>query len=273
MKYCFVAEKYKDAVAALGLERPEDWMRYSVQNIISDRTTETSRIIPPAPLPPSFAKIYRYPCWDDRFRILFRGGLLGRSRAKIEFDNLRRLNARGLSPQVVAYGQERKIGTQRVSLLVIEEVPDAVSLDKFIVGPLRPLPADARREFIDTLAAFTKEMNDGGFVNGEYHWRNILVQKMESSFRFQVIDPSGSRRRYRMLYPFFDLATLDVCGPYFFTRTERLRFFKRYAESSNARLSPQQKSRLGKILRLRDKIARKELKRYRKIIPDNPASK
>lgn len=51
MKYCFVAENYKEAIKALGLKTPDDWMRFAVQDFVVDRTTETRRLNPPAPLP------------------------------------------------------------------------------------------------------------------------------------------------------------------------------------------------------------------------------
>lgn len=266
MKYCFVADDYKQTIDALGLKEPGDWMRYAVQSIVDDRTTETRRLKLPAPNSGCYAKIYRYPRWDDRLRILFRGGLFGRSRAKVEFDNLCLLHARGLSPRVAAYGQERKWGMQRLSFLVIEEVCDAIPLDKFIVGPFQSCNRDGRKAFVRLLADFTRKMNAGGFVNGEYHWRNILVCKTDKGYDFKIIDPSSSRRRYRLLYPFFDLATLDVAAPFFFSRSERLRFFKHYIGRSEVRLAQGDKQLLGKIDALRRKITQKELNRYRHIL-------
>lgn len=267
MKYGLIADEYKEAVSALGLNRPEDWMRHSVQDIVVDRTSETRRLNPPPPLPGCYAKIYRYPRRDDRLRILFRGGLLGRSRAKVECANLVKLHARGLAPQVVAYGQERCGGLLKTSLLIVKEVPDALPLDRFAAEHLRSFTKELRSGFIRALAAFTREMNAGGFINSEYHWRNILVCRTAGQIFFQVIDPSGSRRRYRLLHPFFDLATLDVCAPFFFTRTERLRFFKLYQEGPHRPLTKKQKRQLKQILTLRQRICKQELKRYHKILP------
>ena len=267
MKYCFIADEYKQAIAALALKEPEDWMAYSVQGIVVDRTTETRRLKPPAPLPGCYAKIYRYPRWDDRLRITFRGGLLGRSRASVEYHNLRVLHARGLAPRVVAFGQQRIAGLLQSSLLISEEVPDARSLDQYIAGPFQTLTPQARRDVIDRLAAFTRQMNAGGFINSEYHWRNILVINQCDGVAFQLIDPSSSRRRYRLFYPFFDVATLDVCAPFFFTRTERLRFFKQYLDRMGRPLTKRHKKWLQQIAVLRSRISQKELKRYRAILP------
>jgi len=269
MKYCFVAEEFKEAVATLGLDTPARWMSYSVQEVAKDRTTETCRLRLPTPWPGAYAKIYKYPLWKDRLRILFRGGLLGRSRAKVEFDNLRLLNTRGLSPQVIAYGRQRRFGILEVSLLVVEEVAGAVAMDAFAADGLRRLTRQQRRDFIETLAAFTRAMNAGGFINTEYHWRNILVCQTGNRFSFQVIDLSSSRPWYRFSMPFFDLATLDVCAGHFFTRPERLRFFKLYFGCEGTPLTARQKKQAARIAALRDTISQKEMKRYRHIL-DRP---
>lgn len=267
MRYTYIADEYKNTIEELRLDTPDQWMAYSVQVAAKDRTTETRRLGLPTPLSGVFAKIYRYPRWNDRLRILFRGGLVGRSRAKVEFDNLRLLHRRGLAPQVIAYGKERYKGLLSVSLLAIKEAVDTIALDTFAAGDLKLLTRRQRNDFIRTLAHFTKTMNIGGFINTEYHWRNILVRKNETDFCFQVIDPSSSRWWFRLFYPSFDLATLDVCAPYFFTRTERLRFLKHYWDSEGFPLNAKQKAQIKKIAGLRCVVAEKELKRYRSILP------
>jgi hypothetical protein len=106
MKYCYIADEYKDAIETLQLRGPDDWMRHAVQVAAQDRTTETRRLKPPAPLPGCYAKIYRYPRWDDRLQIIFRGGLsdaAGREQSL----TIRHLSRYGLAPRVVAYGKQR----------------------------------------------------------------------------------------------------------------------------------------------------------------------
>ena len=269
MKYYFIAPEYRETITTLKLDHPKNWMNFSVQDIVMDRTSETRRLAPPSPLPGCYAKIYRYPRRDDRLRILLRGGLLGRSRGKVEHDNLQRLHAKGLAPRIIAFGQERSGGLLSASLLVVEEVVGALPMDTFIFQKLPSMSKSQRKIFIKTLAIFTRKMNQNRFVNSEYHWRNILVRQTDDTFSIQVIDPSSSRRRYGLIYPFFDLVTLDVCAPFFFTRTERLRFFKLYENSSDSPLTVPQKKKLRKIITLRKTVAKKELKRHKKILPDD----
>jgi len=265
MKYHSIAPDCRASVAQHKLHASKDWMQFAVQNIVVDRTSETRRLQPPAPIPECYAKIYRHPLLKDRLRILLRGGLLGRSRAATEFKNLRRLHARGLAPRVLAFGNRRRFGLLHESLLVVEAVQNAVPLDSFISGPFAGFSRKQRIVFLSALAGFTRRMNAGRFVNSEYHWRNILVQNDGTTCRLQVIDPSASRWRCRLFCPLFDLATLDVCAPFFFSQTERLRFFKYYTGTENQPLTVQQKRQLRRLLALRRRIAKKELKRYRAI--------
>jgi hypothetical protein len=270
MKYTFIAEEYKEQIARLGLDSVQRWIDLSGRLISTGRTTKLYRLNPPAgSLPTCCAKVYFYPQWDDRIRILCRGGLIGTSRAETEFRNLQTLHRRGLAPRVIACGHQRLWGLLYTSLLVTEEVRQAVSLDRFVADSLSALTQGQRRRFLTALAEFTRRMNAGRFVNGQYHWRNILVRAQDDQFIFQVIDPSSSRLRYRLMYPLYDLATLDVCAPYFFTRSERLAFFKSYQNTANRPLTRRQKKQLFKIAALREKIAKKEMKRYQFILPTN----
>ena len=267
MKYCYIAEEYKDAIVSLELNQPNRWVEYSVRHLGGTRTASVYRLEPPAPLPCCYAKIYCYPEKRDRRRIFFRGGFIGTSRAGVELANLRHLNKQGLAPRVIACGHQRVWGMLSASLLVTEEVRGAVTMDRFVAGSLAGLTIPERRHFLCRLAEFTRTMNTGRYVNGQYHWRNILVCRRDNEITFQVIDPSSSRWWYRLVCPLYDLATLDVCAPHFFTRSERLRFFKRHQHTTGRPLTARQKKQLRKIALLRDEIAKKEMVRYHFILP------
>lgn len=272
MRYVYIDPEFRSAVEAMGLRDSADWMRYGVETVAFDRTTETRRLAMPAPLPPAYGKIYRYPLPRDRYRILMRGGLLGRSRARVECDNLRLLHSRGLAPRVIAHGRRCRRLVLQESLLVVEAVPGSSPLDSWIPARIPALGAPCRRRFVEDLADFTRAMNADGFVNSEFHWRNILVGEQSGAFRFQAIDPSGSRPAYRFLRPTFDIASLDVAAPWFFSRSERLRFFKRVLGLPGERLSGSSRRLLRKTLALRDRIARKEMKRCLPFLPSPPGS-
>lgn len=270
--YIYQNPTYQQAIQQLGLKRISDWLAYPHQQILSHRTGCLWRIEMPCPLPHCYLKYYFYPTISDRLKIAFRGGLLGRCRARVEFDNLMRLNQQSLAPQVVAFGIRRRWGFLTQAILVVQEVADVEPLDDFAAHKLKQLNRQQRRCFIERLAAFTQAMNREGFINGQFFWRNILVSyQPPTGFGFQVIDPSSSRRWARWFAPYYDLACLDIAAPYFFSRTERLFFLGRYLGiiDEGKVLIKKHKSLIKKILNLEKRLAPREQKRLKKILNPN----
>lgn len=214
LKYYFIDNKFRGFLSERQFTDSQDWLQFAIRTAAESRTSKTQLLELPEALPKCYAKTYRYPRWRDRLRICWRGGWLGKSRAQVEFDNLRRLQKRNLAPKVAIFAQKRHFGFLTESLLLVEEVVNAVPFDAFVAQQLRQLSLKRRRHLIDSLALFSKKMNADGFLNTEFHWRNLLIVASEKDFVFQVIDPSAHRRRYQWLYPFFDLATMDIAAPF-----------------------------------------------------------
>ena len=212
-------------------------------------------------------KCYQYPTWRDQCNIFLRGGFFGKSRGRKEFENLLLLHHRGLSPCPIAFAERRRFGFLQASLLIVAEAADSVPFDEFAATFLPSLSAEARKSLLISLALFTRQMNLGGFLNTEFHWRNILVRASDGQFHFQVIDPSARRWRYQWLYPYYDLATIDIAAPHFFSATERLFFFKVYHGCGKQRLTRKQKNLIRKIQRLRLQLLPKEESRYQNFLP------
>ncbi len=267
LKYYFIADEFRPLFSEGPWPDSQDWMRFAIRKAAKSRTTETQQLQLPGNLPGCYAKCYRYPRKQDRFRIFWRGGFIGKSRAQVEFENLCLLHKRNLAPRVVVFAEKRRFGMLMESLLIVEEVANSIPFQEFVALRLHTLTLKKRQLLIDSLAIFTRRMNANRFINSEFHWRNLMIAENNTDFTFQIIDPSGRRRRYQLLYPFFDLATLDVCAPFFFTRSERLRFYKIHHDCQNQPLNPEQKNEIKRLLRLREKVCRKELKRYRDILP------
>lgn len=264
-KYVYQHPDYKALIADYGLVSISDWLRWPHQTILQTRTHRLFRVELPSPLPAVYLKQYFYPTFSDRLKIAFRGGLLGRCRARVEFDNLMHLSKRDLSPQVIAFGTCRKGGVLISSFLAIQEASNIAALDEFAVRCIRQMDRLTRQTFIRSLADFTRKMNSERFINGQYHWRNILVDwDKQQTFRFYIIDPSSSFGWAKWLAPYYDLACLDIPAEHFFTQTERLRFLKQYLGLK--KLQKKHKSLIKKMLLLRDKLSPREQKRLAKII-------
>ena len=209
-----------------------------------------------------FIKRYWFPTFASRWNGALRGTLLGRSKVRREFDNLAWLRAHGFdAPLPVAWGEERSGGWLTRSLLISEGVPQPLALSKFIRDTLPSRPASVRSELIGRLAALTRRLHAQRFVHHDLFWRNIILTG-ESLDRFALIDAhkgrvwrAGAERRSRAA----DLAALDAPAPWFFRRTERLRFFLLYR--GHARLSPADKALLRATLRLAEPMRERQLAR------------
>ena len=206
-----------------------------------------------------FIKCYRFPSFASRWSGALRGTLLGRSKVRRELDNLAWLRAHGFdAPLPVAWGEERSGGWLTRSFLISAGIPQPVALSKFIRDTLPSRPAATRRELIERLATLTRRLHEQHFVHHDLFWRNIILTG-ESLERFALIDAhkgrvwrAGAEQRSRAA----DLAALDAPAPWFFRRTERLRFFLRYR--GQARLTPEDKALLRATLRLAEPMRERQ---------------
>ena len=175
---------------------------------------------------------------------LTRGVVFGKSKVRREFDNLLRLRAWGLdAPAPVAFGEERRAGILVRSCLISEAV-DGRSVDKNV---------DLMK-----LADYIRRLHDHHFVHCDLFWRNIIV----SGNSFFLIDAhKGHLWRNELAGRAHDLATLDAPAPWFFRRTQRLRFLLRYLNRPKLTAADKQLVRL--TLKLAAPLRERQLARVR----------
>lgn len=173
-----------------------------------------------------FLKVYAYTgLW--RLRTLFIV-----SRARREFQNLRRLAALGFRvPEPVAYGQERTAGFVSVSFLMTRAVEDAVTLRDLIGGGPLPDPG-ARRRLVEEFARTLRRAHEERFFIHTLRFKNLLLAREAGGPALYVIDvPFAGIWRWR-LFPragrVRDLACLMRGARQLLTRTERMRFARAY---------------------------------------------
>jgi tRNA A-37 threonylcarbamoyl transferase component Bud32 len=225
-----------------------------------------------------FIKKYWYPTFRLRWSGFYRGTFFGTSKVRREYENLARLRAWGLdAPAPVAYGEERRGRWLHRSYLISEGVPSPMPLDVFIRDVLPAMSAPERRqqqtELLQRLADYTRRMHDHHFVHHDYFWRNILLSG-RSLAHFFLID-SHKGRCWKSWAEFDgrakDLATLDSPAPWFFRRSERLRFFLRYRE--HPRLTTGDKDLVRLILRLAKPMRTSQLNRVCRAQPVSDPAK
>lgn len=242
----FTAKDWQPLLRANGLDSVAAvYALKSGQVFTKTRTTEVSRVeLDGRTL---FIKKYWVTKPSQILSGVTRGAVLGKSKVRREYENLARLRALGLdAPAPVAYGEERRAGCLVRSCLISEAV-DGRGLDALIRDGWRDLTK---------LADYVRRLHEHEFFHCDLYWRNILV----SGSTFYLID--AHKGGYRRGSAAQDLATLDAPAPWFFRRTERLRFLLRYR--NHRRLTAADKKLLREVLRRASPMREKQLGRVRR---------
>jgi len=195
---------------------------------------------------------------------------LGFSRFNIETRNQRWFNQMHLpSAPVIAYGEERFLFKTLRGVLITEEIPDTVDLADLAQNhPEQFTDVIWCRNLLNQIANILRFFHSHRFCHNDLHWRNILVQNTDTVNKVQVylIDCPFGRR---LVWPFLeykklkDLANIDKLAPNHFSRTQRLRFFLAYRNTTSLRA--EDKVMISKILQHKaNRIKRKARERKRK---------
>jgi tRNA A-37 threonylcarbamoyl transferase component Bud32 len=114
---------------------------------------------------------------------------------------------------------------------------------------------------LEALAGVVRRLHEQGFVHGDLYWRNILLSGGATEHFYLIDAHRGRRWRNERRGRALDLAALDGPAPWFFRRTERLRFFLAYRQRS--RLTSQDKALVREALRLAEPLRLRQLRRVR----------
>ena len=164
---------------------------------------------------------------------------LGQSRFRLETKNQQWFNQIGIpAARVVVFGEHAFLLKTLTGVLITEGVSDTRELSELANNAADKFDEKHWREaIILQLAAITSKLHQARFCHNDLHWRNILVQQSHASEApkiFLIDCPSGKKLiwpllNYRKLK---DLANLDKLAPNYLSRTQRLRFFLLYRNSS-----------------------------------------
>ncbi|WP_273703368.1 lipopolysaccharide kinase InaA family protein [Candidatus Accumulibacter vicinus] len=202
--------------------------------------------------------------WAQLRSRVFRGMFFGASQVRREFANLERLHTWQLTEATpVAFGEERRVGWLWRSFLITTGIPEPMSVDAFIRDVLPRLPGAAgrsgRRELLRQVARLTRVLHARQFTHGDLYWRNLVIADNDPA-QLSLIDmPRGRQhlRELRVAARAADLAALDAPAPWFFRRTERLRFLLDYRQTR--RLDADGKELIRQVLKLAEPMRRKQL--------------
>ncbi len=214
------------------------------------RTTDTLHVAGPDGEPGFYLKRHFFPTWMKRLRGTLRGTFFGMHRGMAEYRALDRMRALGIpAVRPVAYGGRRIGHFLAACFLITEEVPSAVNLTTFASelrdGRRRLSPAQ-RSAMFETLAEQLAHMHLTGCSHGNLFWRNLLVRHgPDGRPEFFFLDAQPLHPWERLspggAWWLRELAQMTVSAMPFTTRSERLRFVRRYIgdEQAMSELKPQ----------------------------------
>lgn len=260
---------YRAALRACGLDSVEQALSRTEGRVVAwSRTTETLYVPCPHNSVGFYVKRHYFTRWSNRWRGMFRGTFFGPHRGQAEYRALEALRGEGVpAVRPVACGSRRVAHFVAACFLITEEVPGAVNLTSFaqqVADGTRALNTEQRTLLADTLAKQVAAMHAGGVVHGNLYWRNILIrQGLSDAPEFFLLDPRPRRPWQR--WPagrdawLTELAQLAVSAKPFTTRSERLRFIKRYGRA--VRLSPRDRQEIRQVERQAEQGSAHELRR------------
>jgi heptosyltransferase-2 len=179
------------------------------------------------------------------------------------------LNAAGVNTaKIIAYGQQTDLIFENRSFIIAEQVPNSKSLEQklpdYFEEPSAEKNLTARRQFIKKLAHFIKTFHDTGFRHRDLYLCHIFCDTKE---RFTLIDLARAFQPWLLGQKFLikDITQLYYSSPIkYFSRTDRLRFYKSYSGRKN--LNAADKSFIRKVISKADVMARHD-KKHGRIIP------
>ncbi len=145
------------------------------------------------------------------------------------------------TPKIIAYGEQWCGIFEKRSFIITQKVPQGQSLEKklpdffYNSGPTQNV--QNKREFINQLADFVRRFHQTGYRHRDLYFAHIFLTGSDD---FYLIDlqrtfkPILFKQRFRVK----DITQLyySACGQYF-SRSDRLRFYLRYARKEKLNFS------------------------------------
>jgi len=173
------------------------------------------------------------------------------SKVKTEWESFLFFKEVGIpAAKLVAYGQETRGRVVHRGVLITEELVGCQDLT-VVEADYKDLLLDRGwiAKVSHQLADVARKMHQNHFAHNDFKWRNIMVDLKSDYPSVYLIDCPAGMKWYR---PFMehriikDLACLDKRAKYHLSKTQRLAYYKDYAQCS--KLTAKDKKRLRKIV-------------------------
>ncbi len=172
------------------------------------------------------------------------------SKVKTEWQNLLFFHDLGIpTARLVAYGQETRGRVVHRGVLITEELINCQDLTLIAEHNRHLLKQSAWvKKVSHQVADIARTLHNNRFAHNDFKWRNIMVDIKADFPAVYLIDcPAGMKWRkpfleYRIVK---DLACLDKRAKYELSQTQRLAFYKDYAQCR--KLTAKDKKRIRRI--------------------------
>ncbi len=169
------------------------------------------------------------------------------------------------TPKIISYGQQWGVLFEKRSFIISEKIPNAESIERklpdYFDCPATTDRLKLRRDFITQLAAFVRKFHQTNYRHRDLYFSHIFYNNNDT---FYLIDlarafkPIMCQERFRVK----DIAQIHYSAPAkYFSRTDRLRFYLRYADKKN--LTRSDKVLIRKVQRKAEYMARHDKKHGR----------
>lgn len=178
-----------------------------------------------------------FPRWGRKVRYTF-----SRSRARKYWIAARGLKVRGIdTPDSLALIEQKRYGFPFRNFLVIEFIDHGYELNEYIVKNFKKVlsrdEVSKKRHFIRECARRVRSLHEQGVYHADLKSNNILVKEKDSGgwyFYFIDLDRVVFKRTLSLSERINNLAQINASVADCITPSDRLRFFKRYAQGTSA---------------------------------------
>jgi len=174
------------------------------------------------------------------------------SKVKMEWKNLLLFQQWGVpAAKLVAYGQETRGRVVHRGVLITEELINCQDLTSVADNFKHLLQQhDWLSKVSHQLAEIARTLHEHNFAHNDFKWRNIMVDIKADFPQIYLIDCPAGMKWYKPFLAYRiikDLACLDKRAKYELSKTQRLAFYKDYAQCD--KLTLMHKKQIRKILK------------------------
>ncbi len=190
------------------------------------------------------------------------------SSALLDFEPSEKLSELGINtPKTVLLAQQWGKVFEKRSAIATQQVPNSQSLEKRLPSFITEsnIKNKLKVKFIKDLAEFIKKFHSTGYRHRDLYFAHIFYNQNENIFHLIDLARAFKPVIFKSRFTIKDLAQLYYSAPAkFFTRADRLRFYKTY--SGKNKLTHKDKFVIHKIKIKLDKMAKHD-KKHNRIAP------